>query len=540
MGMKSVQKKKVSTAKSRHGMVSTASGVATDAGVQMLEKGGNAVDAAVAAAFCLGVTEPQASGLGGQSMALLRLGSGQLIALDGSSRAPFGLDSRNVPSQPLKLGVKASTVPSTPATLGYLLERYGTLSLREVLEPSIIAAREGFIFSALQHKLLMREFTKMDGQATAVFLKNNRPMHAGEKVIQLDLAFCLEKIADAGWLDFYQGEIASMIVKDMKERGGFISEIDMGKVPIPVEREVLRTTYREYNLATFPPPGAGRALVQIMNTLENFSPEELTPDTPLYAVILAIAFRAALMDREKSPTDPALYPQEMNKWMLDKNYATIVAQRIKKLAAMRGVLPYTPPRTAGETTHLSVADNQGNMVGITQSVELVFGAKTVAKNLGFFYNNYMSAFDYKDILHPFYLLPGMRPWSSVAPTLVFNGETPKFLLGSPGSERISTSLVQVLTRVLDGGQDLADAVAAPRLHASSTGRVSMERERFVPEVVAALTDVDFEISKRGAYSFYLGCVQALQLPQSPNEMFYGVSDPRRDGTAKGPKRGNKE
>ncbi len=530
-----VHKKKVSSAKSRHGMVSTASKVATDAGVQMLEKGGNAIDAAVAAAFCLGVTEPQASGLGGQSMALLRLSSGEMIALDGSSRAPFGLDVRNIPLHPLKLGVQASTVPSTPAALGYLLERYGTLSLREVLEPSIIAAREGFTFSALQHKLLLRELPKMDGYTAAIFLKQNKPLRAGEVLVQHDLAFCLEKMADVGWLDFYQGEIASMIVKDMEERGGFISRIDLGKVPFPVERQVLQTTYRGYGINTFPPPGAGRALVQIMNTLENFSAEELAPDTSRYAVILAAAFRAALRDREKSPADPALYPQEINKWMLDKNYAFNVAQRIKRLASMRGVFPYVPPANTGETTHLSVADSEGNLVGITQSVELVFGAKTMAKKLGFFYNNYMSAFEYKDILHPYYLLPGMRPWSSVAPTLVFDGETPLLLLGSPGSERISTSLAQVLTRVLDGGQDLAEAVEAPRLHAGSTGKAFIERDRFIPEALTALTDVGFEVTKRGAYSFYLGCVQALQLPRSSGGMFYGVADPRRDGTAKGPK-----
>ena len=531
--MESARKRKISTDSSPDGMVSTASSVATNAGVQMLEKGGNAVDAAVAAAFCLGVTEPQASGLGGQSMVLLRLSSGEVVALDGSSRAPFGLKMGSFPAEPLKLGVKAATVPSTPAVLGYLLERYGTLPLWEVLEPSIVAARSGFTFSALQHKLLTREMKHMDESAKEILLKDNRPLRAGEAVVQPQLAHCLEKMATAGWRDFYQGEIAATIAKDMEVRGGFISAVDLSKIPFPVERPVLQTTYRGYGITTFPPPGAGRALSQILNTLENFAPEELSFASANSVVIMALAFHAALRDRENALVDPALYPQEMNKWMLDKNYAQVVAQRIKRLTALKVKPSYMPPSSSGETTHLSVADGYGNLVGITQSVELVFGAKCMAKNLGFFYNNYMSAFDYKDMMHPFYLLPGTNPWSSVAPTLVFKGNMPILLLGSPGSERISTSLVQVLTRFLDGGLDLADAIAAPRLHAGSTGRVDIEQDRFPTAAMAALAEAGIEVKHRSAYSFYLGCVQAVAVGGSG--MFYGAADPRRDGTAKGPK-----
>lgn len=531
-------KRKVRTGKSAYGMVSTASRAATEAGVKILEKGGNALDAAVAAAFCLCVTEPQASGLGGQSMLLIHLKSGRTFVLDGSSRAPFSVKPGSF-SKPLKLGIKATTVPSTPAALGYALETYGTLSLQEVLQPAVDAAAKGFKITSLQHSLLFqnREVMSKDPVARKVFFKDGEPLGAGSLVKQNCLAFCLKRLASAGWRDFYVGETTEKILTDMKKRGGLITRADLSQIPIPVERQPLFSSYRGLELATFPPPGAGRALVQILNTLEHFSQDELAPETPGASVIKAMAFRAALSNREKYPIATDLYSQTREKKMIDKGYAERVAQRIRALLKYSLQEEFPPPKTAGETTHLSVADAYGNSVGITQSIELVFGAKTMAEELGFFYNNYMSAFELKDMMHPYYLLPGGRPWSSVAPTLLFNGGKGMLLLGSPGSERISTSLAQVISRVVDAGQDLARAVEAPRLHAGSSGTVLIEKKRYSPEVIEALSRAGFELKRRGAYSFYLGCVQAVAFPQVPGDDFFGVSDPRRDGSANGPKSG---
>ena len=533
------RRKHAKTAKSRFGMVSTASKVATDAGVEMLEKGGNAVDAAVASAFCLGVTEPQASGLGGQSMVFLHLAGGEkplIFALDGSSRAPFGINPNRLPPKPMKLGIEATTVPSTPATLGYLLEAHGTLPLETVLVPSITAARDGFVVSALQHNLLFRESARLkDETVRDMFYKNGRPLNAGDVVRQPELAACLERMSQEGWRDFYLGGIGEKIIKDMEQRRGLITRADLSQIPFPVQRDVLWGAYRGYGLATFPPPGAGRALMQILNTLEPFSSEELVPGSSLYAVLLSMAFRAALMNSERFPMDPALYPQMADKWMVDKESALRIASRMKDLVSYLGSEQFLPPPTSGETTHLSAADAYGNIVGITQSIELVFGAKTMASDLGFFYNNYMSAFEYKNMMHPCYLVPGGRPWSSVAPTLLYrkNGR-PFVMLGSPGSERISTSLAQVIIRMIDADQDLASAVEAPRLHAGSAGKVMIEKRSFHPEVVQALTQAGFQVGRRGAYSFYLGCVQAVEIPEFTDGVYTGVSDPRRDGSARGP------
>jgi gamma-glutamyltranspeptidase/glutathione hydrolase len=524
---------------SAQGMVSTASRVATEAGSIMLEKGGNAVDAAVASAFCLGVTEPQASGLGGQTMALIYLKEKQRVfVLDGSSRAPYRIQPHKTPEKPLKLGLQASTIPSTPATLGYMQEQYGKLSLSEVLEPAIEAAEKGFRVSSLQHRLIHKEadWMRKDDSIFEHYFQEGKPAAAGSLIKQPELATTLSRMAKVGWEDFYLGEIGKKIVEDMVQRNGLISQTDLSQIPLPVEREVLTSSYREYTLHTFPPPGAGRVLVQLMNILENFPSEQLNPETPEGAVLFALAFRMTLSDRQKMPIHPDYFSQITNRVMSDKSYAKEVAEKIHYLMHQNPRINYAPPPTSGETTHLSVADQEGNAVGITQSIELVFGSKTMAKGLGFFYNNYMSAFEYKDVTHPYYLLPGGRPWSSVAPTLMMKENTPHYILGSPGSERISTSLAQVITRLVDEKKHLSEAIAAPRLHVSHTGRLQIELERFDEEVIHALKELRFSITKRGPYSFYLGCVQGVAMPQKSETLFCGVADPRRDGSAKGPER----
>jgi gamma-glutamyltranspeptidase/glutathione hydrolase len=309
--------------------------------------------------------------------------------------------------------------------------------------------------------------------------------------------------------------------------------VDLAQIPIPIERPVLEGRFRKHLLVTFPPPGAGRALIEIMNILDAFRPEEVRLDTPSAYRILAHVFMHALRDREAKPADADTYAQTRNKRMLDKRHAQTIVDRIRAVTGITPPDPQAPP-TGGETTHLSVADEMGNAVGITQSIELVFGSKRQNPKYGFFYNNYLTTFDYKDITHPYYLLPGASPWSSVAPTILFKKGKPWLVLGSPGSERIATSVAQVISRIVDSRMSLMDAISAPRLHANKMGAVQLEKKRFDPEVISALEEEGFSLTKRGAFSFYLGCIQAVQLPASRREPFIGVADPRRDGSAEGP------
>jgi gamma-glutamyltranspeptidase/glutathione hydrolase len=510
-------------ATSTRGMVSTAHFRATDIGVTILEQGGNAIDAAVAAAFALGVCEPQASGLGGQTMMLIHNAeTGKIIAIDGSSRAPNRAVIEAFPDKSSRFsGYTASTVPSTPATLAYVLERYGRFSLTQVLEPAVHLAREGYEITELQHKLQRRILKALKkGNAGSLFLRNGeRPCPVGIIFKQPVLAETLQRIATKGIEDFYTGKIANLIHKDMRKNGGFIQKDDLAQIPYPIEREPLTCRFSNMYVHTMPPPGSGRPLIEMLNILRKFPSKERNPDTPQGALLLAEIMRRAQLDRRDRPFDPSFYPQVQDRRMLSKDYAKLVSDQIR--SRIKG---------GGETTHLSVMDRFGNVVALTQSIERLYGAKAVTPELGFLYNNYMYAFDYEDITHPYYLRPNAVPWASVAPTIIFRSKNPWLAIGSPGSERIISTIVQVLIRLFQ--QSPFDAVAAPRMHCSFDGKVSLEAAYMRNDIPELLKQRGFTIDVREPMSFYLGCVQMVLCE---DDGFIGVADPRRDGSAGGPK-----
>ncbi|MET0104820.1 MAG: gamma-glutamyltransferase [Sedimenticola sp.] len=510
---------------SKDGMISTQHYLATEAGTEMLRSGGNAIDAAVAAAFTLGVVEPAASGLGGQTMMLLHLSeNGRKFCLDGGSRAPHRTPPGELERAEQLRGHKATTVPSTPAVLAWALQHYGTKSLSEVLAPAIRAAEEGYRISPLQHYLTKRELLHLkEHSGGQLFLKGGKTTYPiGSVFKQPVLANTLRRMAEAGVEDFYQGEIARMIHDDMMANDGLIRDDDLAQIPWPVERRPLSTHFGNHRIFTFGPPGAGRTLIEALNLLEQFPVSQRDPETPQGALLLAHVIRKANLDRSDRPEDPVLFAQELElgEDITHVDYAKRVAKRIKARI-----------KTQGETTHLSVMDREGNAVGLTQSIERVYGSFSASPELGFLYNNYMSAFEYQDITHPYYLRPNAVPWASVAPTLVFRGQKPWLTLGSPGSERIVSAILQVLLR-LERGASPFDAVEAPRMHCSIKGKVSMEGTRMRDDIPGMLLRRGFDVDIRDPYSFFLGCVQ---LVLKEKDGFIGVADPRRDGSAKGPK-----
>ncbi len=509
-------------AASAHGMVSTAHYSATAAGVRMLERGGNAVDAAVAAALALGVCEPAASGLGGQTMMLIhQRASGATVAIDGSSRAPNRALIENFADlrAERRRGHLATTVPSSPATYAYVLERYGSLDWATVLEPAIELAADGYEISVLQYRLTRRERRHLQAHpAGQLFLQDGRrARRAGTRFVQPVLAATLTRLAEQGYEDFYSGETARLIHEDMEANGGILRDDDLAQIPVPIEREPLPGRSGRDQLFTMPLPGAGRTLVELLNIHRSLPRELRDIDTPGGAVCLARAIQQALIDRNDRPVDPNLFPQVSDEQMLDRRYAREVARRI------------APIQTAGETTHLSVMDAEGNAVALTQSIENVYGSCAASPRLGFLYNNYMSAFNYDDPSHPYYLRPNAVPWASVAPTIVFRHERPWLAIGSPGSERIPPAILQVLLRLRDSSP-LA-AVDAPRIHCSLQGVVSVEASRIPTDVLEALEGAGFDLNRREPHSFYMGCVQMVM---AEGERFVGVADPRRDGAAAGP------
>jgi gamma-glutamyltranspeptidase/glutathione hydrolase len=509
---------------SSRGMVTTAHYSATAAGVQVLERGGNAMDAAVAAAFALGVCEPAASGLGGQTMMLIHLSAtGRTFAVDGSSRAP----NRAIPdifknaASERRRGYRATTVPSTPAVLDYVRETYGRLPLEAVLAPAIRLAATGYEVSLLQYRLARRELKYLrNGTAAPLFLRDGRrPYPAGVTFTQPVLAETLRRLATHGVDDFYHGEIAGRIEADMVRHGGLLRRDDLAQVPQPIERRPVAGRFMGHRVFTMPPPGAGRTLIEMMNIHEQLTPRLRDLDTPRGAVHFAETIRRAFLDRSDRPFDPNFYSQIPEKRMVSVEYAQTVARQLRRKLLGRG-----------ETTHLSVMDREGNVVSLTQSIENVFGSCAAGADLGFLYNNYMNAFDYDDLSHPYAMRPNAVPWASVAPTIVFRGRRPWLAIGSPGSERITPTILQVLIRLLGGDSPLG-AVSAPRLYCSFSGRISFEATRMRDDYPRTFERHGYRLDPREPYSFYLGCVQ---LVRREKDEFIGVADPRRDGAAAGP------
>jgi gamma-glutamyltranspeptidase/glutathione hydrolase len=285
-----------------------------------------------------------------------------------------------------------------------------------------------------------------------------------------------------------------------------------------------------------PLPAAGRTLLFCLLMLNVLPPDTFTePYNHTGMHLLAEILRNAFLERFDRPFDPNFYPQlvKEEKDMLRGRYARRIIRKILKNVdkTILSTIASEDERS-GETTHLSVMDNQGMAVSLTQSIERVYGCKAAAAGLGFLYNNYLMDFEYGLPSHPFYLRPNGVPWATVAPTLLFLGDDLWMALGSPGSERIISSLTQFLLHVIDGNMSIDKAMEAPRMHCSMGGLVSLEAERFPPGLTDFLKKKGYRVDCLEPYAFYLGCIQAV-LKRRTGPGFQGIADVRRAGTAVG-------
>lgn len=524
--------KKCSTAKS--GMVSTAFPDATKAGVEMLKKGGNAVDAACASALAIGVCEPQASGIGGQSMAIIHV-DGKTLAVDGSSRAPSLAHISAFRNKSFsRLGYKASTVPSTVATLGYLNERYGRLDWSTIVKPSIRIAKRGYRVTKLQHELQeknLENFFKVKSKSGAkYFLKDGEvPYEIGDLFVQDDLANTLEQLASYGFRSFYHGLIANLIDKDMRFNNGFLRKEDLAFIPLPIERKIISRRYRGIRVSTVPPPAAGHTMLLVLMMLSNLPSKFLTRTPKSYHFVSEI-HRKALLYRKQRRFNPRTYHQVNEKTHLSKSFAKTLAKSIRDTVDPE--LPLRESTETEDTTHLSVMDKEGNAVGITQSIELVYGSKAAADGLGFLYNNYMSAFEFENPNHPYYLRPNAIPWTSVCPSILFYNNNPWIVMGTPGSARIFSTLSHFISRIIDHDNSIDVAMEKPRIHCAVDGKISLEADDSVIEIIKHLKKMGYKIDIKERYSFFLGAIHAVMKCQTTNG-FQGVAEVRRDGTAEG-------
>ncbi|NIM26010.1 MAG: gamma-glutamyltransferase [Nitrososphaeria archaeon] len=520
---------------SKQGMVSSAFPQATKAGVEMLKKGGNAVDAACATALALGVCEPQASGIGGQSLAILHF-EGKTIAVDGSSRAPSLAHNSFFEKRSHRfIGYKATTVPSTIATLGYLNEKYGRLDWSTIVKPSIRIAKRGYRITKLQNRLQeenLSNFFKVKSRSGAkYFLKDGEvPYDVGDLFVQEDLSDLLQHLSKYGHVSFYQGMIAKLIDKDMRINKGFLRNEDLAFIPEPIERKPISRRYRGIRVYTMPPPTAGDTMLLVLMMLGNLKKSFLRKRTSKSYHFVAETFRKALLYRTQRKFNPETYHQIDEKTHLSRSFSKSLSESIRD--SIDPNLPLKESSDIEDTTHLSVMDGEGNAVGITQSIELVYGSKAAADGLGFLYNNYMSAYELENPSHPFYLRPNSIPWTSVSPSIIFYNHKPWIVLGSPGSARIFSVVSHFISRVIDGDNPIDIAMTRPRIHCSLDGKISLEADDSGIEIIKHLKKMGYKIDIKERFSFYLGAIHAV-LKRQTGDGFQGVAEIRRDGTAEG-------
>lgn len=520
---------------SSKGMVSSAFPNASKAGAEMLKKGGNAIDAACATSLALCVCEPQASGLGGQSMGIIHF-EGKTICIDGSTRAPsLATPSRFKNIIERSLGYRATTVPSTVAVMGILNEKYGNLEWAKILKPAIQIAKKGYRITKLQHDLQQKElenFTKLESRSGAkYFLKDGViPFEPKDLFIQDELAELLSYLADNGYKSFYHGKIPKIIDADMRKNKGLLREDDLVMIPKIIEREPIVGKYRNVTVKTFPPPAVGRILLLILMLLNQLPPRVIKNKKFKFYHYLVETFKRSLAFRTQRPYDVATYKQFDDKLLFDKTFLKHLSESI-----IDGIQLNSNPKMKfhdEDTTHLSVMDNEGNAVGITQSIELVYGSNAAAEGLGFLYNSYMASFEYDNINYPHYLRPNTSPWTSVAPTILFHKNKPWMTLGTPGSDRIPTITAQFISSMIDSGLSPNDAMNRPRIHCTVDGIVAIEGERFDDSVIPYLAELGYKIESKDPYSYYHGAIHAV-IKKHSSKGFQGMAEIRRDGTAVG-------
>ncbi len=385
------------------GMVTTAFPSASEAAIEILRAGGNAIDAAVAAAWALAVCEPSSSGLGGQTTLLIRFANGKTLVVDGYSQAPAAVSTGRVSSKEQQKGYRACTIPSTPATLEFARKRYGVLPPAKVMEPAIRLAEDGYAITRLQRR--QTKWCQKDllaSPATArLLLKDGRPFQIGDIFRQKELAATLRRLAELGAEDFYQGQIARAIAEDMTRNDGLITEKDLADYKVPVERDALAVTYRDYQVVSVPPPGGGLQVLLGLKILEQFPSHDLTLQIDRWYEVLAEVTYAVFRQRDRFVVHPRDLTPSLLKWLLSDERASEIAKRIQADCSentsewhghlardFMGCKPM-PPEEPGETTHLCTVDSHGNVVALTQSIQSLFGAKVANGQLGFLYNNYL-------------------------------------------------------------------------------------------------------------------------------------------------------
>jgi gamma-glutamyltranspeptidase/glutathione hydrolase len=543
----------------RQGMVVTGGEQASEAGVEMLRKGGNAVDAAVAASFAVSVIRPQSTGIGGGGFFLFYLAESQeTVAIDFRERAPvkasrdmFLRDGKAV-SELSRNGPLAVAVPGLVAGLVEVQRRYGSMPLGEVMAPAIHLADEGFpVYPQLAEAIAYR--TKMLGGSPAtraIYFRENRPLRPGELLIQKDLAKTLREIAAKGKDAFYRGRVAEALVEEMRALGGLITQEDLDSYRV-IYRTPITGVFRGSRIHVMPPPSSGGVLtLQMLNVLAGFPLQQIGFHTPKAIHVLTETLRLAFRDRARYLGDPD-FVQVPTGMLLSEDYAAGLRAKIDLAKAIPSEA--VPAGPAGKvestsTTHLSVIDKNGNAVATTQTVNLYFGSGVMVPGTGVLLNDEMDDFSAQPRTpNAFGLLgntdanaiaPRKTPLSSMSPTVVTRDGKVLLIAGSPGGSRIISATLQVLLNVLAYEMSLPDAMFAPRIHHQwfPDDLLVEVQEGSQPEgLVEALRRMGHKVTvvesgSDGQTQF--GNIQAIHVDPASG-LITGISDPRGEGRPRG-------
>ncbi len=534
-----------SPVKAKHAMVVTADSLASKTGVAILKKGGNAVDAAVAVAFTLAVTYPNAGNIGGGGFMLIRTPDNKVFALDYREKAPLKADRNmyldengNVIPEASLIGYKACGVPGTVYGLWEAHKRFGKLKWKELLQPAIRFAEQGFKINALQAVMFKHHAKElMQFPETArIFYPDGHPLREGERLIQKDLAATLKRIQKYGMKEFYQGQTARRIAEDMQRHGGLISLKDLKKYRA-VWRQPIKIDYRNYTVFSMPLPSSGGILLaEILNTLSFFEPTELGHNSAKYIQLLTEIERQAYRDRAQYLGDPDFVNAPVKR-LTSKVYADSIRCHLSLLkAGSSRADSIAQIKEGNQTTHFSVCDENGWAVSNTYTLNSSYGSGVVIKGTGILMNNEMDDFSIKPGQpNQFGLVgneanaiaPEKRMLSSMSPTIVLKGDSLFMVVGSPGGSTIITSVLQTILNAVDFQMNIRRAIEAPRFHHQwLPDEIKMEQFGFNMDTINNLKNLGYRVK----FVHRLGFVQGIMLKR---QMIYGWGDPRGTGTALG-------
>jgi gamma-glutamyltranspeptidase / glutathione hydrolase len=536
-------------ANAEHGMVVSAHQLATRAGIDVLQRGGNAIDAAVAVGYALAVVYPVAGNLGGGGFMTIQLADGRKTFLDFREKAPLAatadmyLDSSgNVVKGTSTHGHLAVAVPGTVAGLEYARENYGTLSRAALIAPALSMAERGFVLDQGDAALLAAASGDFhsDAATAAIFLKDGRAFKAGDRLAQRDLAETLRLISDGGQDAFYRGSIADAIVASSAAGKGIITNADLQQYRVR-ELAPIECDYRGYHIVSAPPPSSGGVVVcEILNILEGYPLSSLGFHSAQSMHYQIEAMRHAFVDRNTYLGDPDFVTNPTGR-LLDKAYAARIRSAIDpaKAALSRDIGPGVAPHEGINTTHYAIVDNDGNAVSVTYTLNNLFGARVTAATTGILLNDEMDDFTVKVGTPNLYglvqgaansIAPGKRPLSSMSPTIVSLDGKPVMLIGAAGGSRIITVVALCIVNVIDYGMNIQDAIDAPRFHQQWLPETTaLENRALTPEVKKSLIGMGQKLSDAqpgGRAAGILIGAPLMRATQPDNARFHGAVDSR--------------